>query len=154
MARDSKAWLELSRMAGPGFKDMTRLASQDPEMELDVITTNKDGIVHWLDRMQEEIERWKELVQSDEETLFQALHRSNLDREEYIQHGPREPSFQSARRHAGECRACRGALHGPLGRRLREMTKFYEDKAKAAEQVREGQDGRGTGRGPPAARRD
>ncbi|HEX5938998.1 MAG TPA: prephenate dehydrogenase/arogenate dehydrogenase family protein [Dehalococcoidia bacterium] len=136
MARGSKAWLELSRMAGPGFKDMTRLASQDPEMELDVITTNKDGIVHWLDRMQEEIDHWKELVQSDEETLFQALHRASLDREEYIQHGPREPAFQSRSEMPENAELAEALFMGRWGRRLREMTKFYEDKAKAAEQVR------------------
>lgn len=133
MARGSKAWLELSRMAGPGFKDMTRLTSQDPEMELDIIATNKDGIVHWLERMQEELDHWKEIVQSDEETVFQALHKANLDREEYIQHGPREPSFQSRGDIPENSELAEALFMGRWGRRLREITKFYEDKAKAAQ---------------------
>jgi prephenate dehydrogenase len=133
MARDSKAWLELSRMAGPGFKDMTRLASQDPEMELDIVSTNKDGIVHWIDRLQEELERWKDILQSDEETVFQALHKANLDREEYILHGPREPAFQSRGDVPENAELAEALFMGRWGRRLREMTKFYEDKAKAAQ---------------------
>lgn len=131
MARGSKAWLELSRMAGPGFKDMTRLAGQDPEMELDIVLTNRESIVHWLDRMQEEIERWKELVQSDEETVFQALYRSNLDREEFIQHGAREPSFGDRPDLPTSSDQLADMLFSNrMMRRIRDVTRFYEDKNK------------------------
>ena len=83
-------------------------------MELDVITTNKDGIVHWLDRMQEEIERWKELVQSDEETLFQALHAPTSIARNTSSTARASPASNPAT----TCRRMpesRGALHGPLG---------------------------------------
>ncbi|MEX2237072.1 MAG: prephenate dehydrogenase/arogenate dehydrogenase family protein [Dehalococcoidia bacterium] len=133
VARGSKAWFELSRMAGPGFKDLTRLASQDPEMQLDVLRTNQEGVVHWLDRMQDEITHWKELVQGDEETLFQALYRSNLDREEYIKEGPKQAEFSSRPEVASGSDQLADMLFGArMMRRIREVTSFYEEKAKEA----------------------
>jgi prephenate dehydrogenase len=131
LTRSSKAWHELSRMAGPGFKDMTRLASQSPDMEVDIVLTNRDGIAHWIERMQEELERWKELVNSDEETLFQALYRANLDRMQYMLEGPTDPSFATGAQVPSSSDQLADLLFSArLMQRMREATHFYEDKAK------------------------
>jgi prephenate dehydrogenase len=130
MAHGSKAWLELSRMAGPGFKDMTRLASQDPEMELDIVTTNRESIVHWIDRIQEELSRWKEIVQSDEETAFQALYKANFDRDEYILNGPKELEFGSSPAQFDKSEITDMLVGARWAQRLREITRAAEEKAK------------------------
>jgi prephenate dehydrogenase len=129
MVHRSKAWVELSRMAGPGFKDMTRLASQDPEMELDIVTTNQESIVHWIDRMQEELGRWKEIVQSDEETAFQALYKANLDRDEYILNGPKELDFGASPAQFDKSEITDMLVGARWAQRLREITRAAEDKA-------------------------
>jgi prephenate dehydrogenase len=62
MVRSSAAWYDLAPLAGPGFKDITRLASGDPEMERDICLTNRDAIVHWVDRLVAELAALRELV--------------------------------------------------------------------------------------------
>ncbi len=47
----SPAWQELAPLAATGFRDVSRLASGDPEMHRDIILTNKAGITRWLNEM-------------------------------------------------------------------------------------------------------
>lgn len=84
LARGSEAWPEMAGLAGPGFRDLTRLASGDPEMAHDISLTNRDSIVHWLDRMIGELRRYRDLIQGDQEELFKALARVQMDREAYL----------------------------------------------------------------------
>ena len=50
MERASDAWPELSVLAAGGFRDITRLSSTDPSMAFDIAITNREHIVHWLNR--------------------------------------------------------------------------------------------------------
>ena len=50
LARDSEAWPELSMLAASGFRDTTRLAGTDEQMAHDIAITNRDQVVHWLQR--------------------------------------------------------------------------------------------------------
>ncbi len=50
MERASEAWPELSLLAAGGFKDMTRLSETDAGMAFDIAMTNRDHMVHWLNR--------------------------------------------------------------------------------------------------------
>lgn len=50
MERASEAWPELSMLAAGGFKDMTRLSMTDAGMANDILVTNRDNTVHWLNR--------------------------------------------------------------------------------------------------------
>ena len=50
LTRDSEAWPELSMLAAGGFRDTTRLAGTDEQMAHDIAITNRDQLVHWLQR--------------------------------------------------------------------------------------------------------
>ena len=50
LARDSEAWPELSMLAAGGFRDTTRLAGTDEQMAHDIALTNREQVVHWLQR--------------------------------------------------------------------------------------------------------
>ncbi len=50
LTRDSEAWPELSMLASSGFRDTTRLAGTDEQMAHDIALTNRDQVVHWLQR--------------------------------------------------------------------------------------------------------
>ena len=50
LTRDSEAWPELSMLASSGFRDATRLAGTDEQMAHDIALTNRDQVVHWLQR--------------------------------------------------------------------------------------------------------
>ena len=70
----SAAWPELAQLASSGFRDTTRLASGSPEMAHDIMLSNKDNVVHWLDRFIEELRRFREIVAAGEsKPVFEAF---------------------------------------------------------------------------------
>ena len=85
----SAAWPELAQLASSGFRDTTRLASGSPEMAHDIMLSNKENVVHWLDRFIEELRRFRELVASGEsKPVFEAFTRAQLERDNYLTNGP------------------------------------------------------------------
>ena len=80
LARRSEAWPELSLLAAGGFKSSTRLAATDPSMAYDILATNRDQTVHWLDRYIDELQQIRDrLKDSDRETLFTEIAQGELD---------------------------------------------------------------------------
>ena len=63
LASRSQAWPELAAFAGPGFRDTTRLASSSPDMSHDISLTNRENLLHWLDRFGEELARFRKLIE-------------------------------------------------------------------------------------------
>lgn len=84
LLRDSPAWNDLAPMASSGFRDVTRLASGDPRMSHDIFLTNRDAAVHWLDRMVEELQRYRGLLQGDTEELLETFARTQMDRDSFL----------------------------------------------------------------------
>ena len=69
---------ELSRLAGPGFKDMTRLASSPWSIWKDICQTNSDEIAAALGEVIRELELTRERVASgDSAALFDAFQKAN-----------------------------------------------------------------------------
>jgi prephenate dehydrogenase len=88
LVRESAAWPEMSRLASSGFRDVTRLASGSAEMSEDICRTNRENVVHWLDRMVAEIRKYRGLIEGDdEEALFQAFAKANRERDEFVAGG-------------------------------------------------------------------
>ena len=56
MVRDSACWEDAAQLAGPAFRDMTRLAMGDPQMGSDIVATNRAAIVSWLKRYRGELD--------------------------------------------------------------------------------------------------
>lgn len=81
VARNSPAWHEMSPLAGPAFRELTRLAKGSPEMALDIFDNNRENLIHWLDRMQAELERYRGLLAGEERLLHEELIRMQLERE-------------------------------------------------------------------------
>ena len=50
LTHDSEAWPELSMLASSGFRDTTRLAGTDEQMAHDIALTNREQVLHWLQR--------------------------------------------------------------------------------------------------------
>ncbi len=89
LARGSLAWPELGNMAGPAFRDFTRLASGEPEMSHDIFLTNRVEVLHWLERYVAELQRLAELIGSDNsEALFRAIAEAQMDREAFLSSPP------------------------------------------------------------------
>jgi prephenate dehydrogenase len=97
LAHDSVAWPELSLLASSGFRDVTRLASGSPDMSHDICRTNRENLVHWLNRMVQELLKYRELIQGDDdEELFKAFARAQLDRDVFITQGPQRREERGA----------------------------------------------------------
>jgi prephenate dehydrogenase len=85
----SQAWPELASLASSGFRDTTRLASGSPEMAHDIIQTNREHILHWLDRMQGELTRFREVIAGgDSKKIAETFTRAQLERDNYLVNGP------------------------------------------------------------------
>lgn len=87
LARESAAWPEMSRLASSGFRDVTRLASGNPEMSEDICRTNRENIVHWLDRMVAELRKYRDLIQGDDEALLNAFAGAQAERDAFLAGG-------------------------------------------------------------------
>jgi prephenate dehydrogenase len=131
LARSSPAWPELAALASSGFRDVTRLASGDPELSHDICLTNREGILHWLDRMSEELCRYRGLLAEEgrEEDLFKLFTQAQLDRDTYMTAGPpSRPRVAADVPDAGEQLVA--LLVGErLVRRVREMSKLLSERS-------------------------
>ena len=84
LLRTSPAWRDLAPMASSGFRDVTRLASGDPRMSHDIFLTNREAAVHWLERMIEELGRYRDLLEGDAEELLETFARAQMERDTFI----------------------------------------------------------------------
>jgi len=88
LVRSSPGWPDLATLAASAFRDLTRLASGDPALARDICLTNRDAIVHWIDRLVGELHRYRELVVDDSEGLYQLFIQAQADRDRFLAEGP------------------------------------------------------------------
>lgn len=88
MVRDSQGWEDASLLAGPGFKDLTRLASGDPQMSRDIMMTNREAILHWIGRLQDELSTIKTALNEGTEPVYDLFRSTQMDRDTYIANPP------------------------------------------------------------------
>jgi prephenate dehydrogenase len=90
LLRSSPSWEDLGVMASSGFRDITRLASTDPDMSHGIWRTNREAVIHWLERMIGELSRYRDmLMDAEDEALLQAFVEARLEREHFLREPPR-----------------------------------------------------------------
>lgn len=134
LARTSPAWGDIAPLAAGGFRDTTRLASGDPRMGHDICATNAEGVVHWIDRLIDELGRYKTMIQSDRKALFRAFSEAQLQRDAFIL-GER-PSRQPAVDMPSTKETMSGMLFGGLI--ASRMDKFEKDMGSGGAAKRRG----------------
>jgi len=136
LARSSNAWPELGTMAGPGFRDLTRLASGDPAMAHDIFLTNRENILHWIDRYVAELERLAAIVEESEpEALYRLLVETQMERDNFLVAPPkREPESKSAELPTASEAFMDSMVGGYWRQRATEMTNALEERARARTQ--------------------
>jgi prephenate dehydrogenase len=55
-------WREMRKVASSGYRDTTRLASGEPQMNLDICLTNRGPLVGWIDRYIEELQHYRRMI--------------------------------------------------------------------------------------------
>lgn len=136
MARSSEAWPELSLLASSGFRDTTRLTGTEPAMAHDIAITNRDQIVHWLQRYREALQRLEDGIRNaeGEADLFRVLSETNLEYTAYRAGvvGRREVD-QEALPELNDLGMSDLLLGTALAERARELQKRSEDNISEAE---------------------
>lgn len=90
MMRESPSWEDLGILASSGFRDMTRLASGDPAMSHGIVSTNREAVIHWIERMTGELNKLRDmLADSRDEDLFTLFANAKLQRDEFLANPPR-----------------------------------------------------------------
>jgi prephenate dehydrogenase len=86
------SWYKMSKVAASGYHDLTRLASGNPEVNAHICLSNQEAILHWIDELSQELERYRQLVTTGDKRLEQALSDANKARQEWLNKMQQEPS--------------------------------------------------------------
>ena len=142
LASGSQAWPELAAVAGPGFRGATRLASSSPALSHDISLTNRENLLHWLDRFGEELARFRKLIEDsgNQEDLFEAFATVQAARDAFLEAPPEKPGPD---RPVDQTSAGERMLSFMVGdfvvRRTKEVQKLMDDReAEAKEQRKRG----------------
>jgi len=85
----SPAWKELAPLAATGFRDVSRLASGDPEMHRDICLTNAQGITRWLNTMISFLVETRDQIEAgDAAALEDLLRRAKAQRDAWLESRP------------------------------------------------------------------
>jgi len=78
------SWDKMSKLAASGYRDVTRLASGNPEVNAHICLTNAAAILHWVDRFGSELETYRRLVTMGDKHLEEALAEASKARKEWL----------------------------------------------------------------------
>ena len=68
------SWDKMSRLAASGYRDLTRLASGNPEVNAHICLTNRQAVIHWIDEFSKELDRYRQLVGVRDDMVMQNEH--------------------------------------------------------------------------------
>lgn len=77
------SWRELSELAAGGFELSTRLAGRDPKMYSDILTTNADNVVRYLDKLLAELTAARARLAGGESNVLADLEAAHKARNEW-----------------------------------------------------------------------
>ena len=78
------SWQQMSRLAASGYRDITRLASGNPEVNAHICLSNQAAIVSWVDEFSEELQRLRKLVADESNEIEKALALANEARQKWL----------------------------------------------------------------------
>jgi prephenate dehydrogenase len=136
LAKGSSAWPELGGMAGPAFYDLTRLASGQPEMTQDIFITNRDNVLHWLDRYTAELQKLADIIREDDrEKMFRDLAEVQFERDNFVLNPPKREDQGARIEMPSASESFMSIMGGALwNQRSRELTEAMEARQREREQ--------------------
>jgi len=78
------SWPLMARLAATGFRDLTRLASGNPEMSRDICLTNKEPILRWIDEFITELREFRRRISEGDKELEQIFRGAREQRERWL----------------------------------------------------------------------
>ena len=80
----SSYWDKLSVLASSGYYDTTRLASGKPELHGDIVTTNRESIIRWLDSYIEELQGLRSVINTHDDNIYKYFVSANVARGKWL----------------------------------------------------------------------
>jgi len=80
----SPSWSQMSRLASSGYRDVTRLASGNPEMNAHICLSNQKAIISWLDDFIETLQKWRGLIANGSNEIENAFDLARKARERWL----------------------------------------------------------------------
>lgn len=77
------SWRDMAALAASGFRDASRLAAGDPVMYRDICATNREAILHWLDRYVDALGGLRALVAEGGGELEAAFEQARKARQDW-----------------------------------------------------------------------
>jgi prephenate dehydrogenase len=85
----SPGWKEMAALAATGFRDISRLASGDPEMHRDICLTNRVAISRWLEEAAQLLLDVRDQIEADDATqLLDLFAHARAAREQWLVERP------------------------------------------------------------------
>jgi len=79
------SWPQMSHLAATGYRDLTRLASGNPELGAHICLSNQAAIISWIDMFTEELQKLRKLVADGSEEIERALAVANEARQKWLE---------------------------------------------------------------------
>jgi len=79
------SWEQMSRLAASGYRDVTRLASGNPEVNAHICLSNRPAIISWIDEFTRELQRLRGLVADGNNEIEAALAVANEARQRWLE---------------------------------------------------------------------
>jgi prephenate dehydrogenase len=81
----NSSWPQMSQLAATGYRDLTRLASGNPEINSHICISNKDAIIYWMDEFGKELKRLRNLVNKGDKGIQSVLAMAHEARTEWLE---------------------------------------------------------------------
>jgi len=72
----SPEWSEAVRIAGPGFRDMIRLAGGDPDMYAGIARTNREPLLAAVRRLEASLAKFRRHLEGDDQRIWELFEES------------------------------------------------------------------------------
>lgn len=79
------AWDKMSQLASSGYRDVTRLASGNPQMNAHIFLSNQEAVVSWIDEFIKELQRLRSLVASGDNEIERVLASAREARQKWLE---------------------------------------------------------------------
>ena len=81
----SADWPVMARLAATGYRDTTRLASGSPKVLGDILSTNREAILHWIDEFSRVMAEFKAELATENGDLEDTLARVRQARQQWME---------------------------------------------------------------------
>ena len=80
----SPSWSEMGKLASSGFRDVSRLASGNPDLAEGVSQTNQASLLKWLDSYMDVLTRYRKLLAEDNEGFLAEIAAARDARNQWV----------------------------------------------------------------------